>query len=572
MAYLLGTRRGLRRLRLGPRHVRRPRPRPSPEPAQGAPPGATRRRSTYDEMVAFKRAVVRALGGDRDRHRCSIPRSARAQCIADGSLPGRAGPHRRHRGHRLRGAADGARQPRPARAGASSRRSAWARRPRSCSSTTTPTPPTPPTRSGSSPTSPRPAAPPTSPCSSSRSAFDLRRGQAHRRGAPAASSSRPRGGSTALGGDVLKAEFPYDPSVDRRGRAGRDACAELDAASPVPWVLLSGGVDDATFERQVDGRLPGRGVSGVLVGRSVWAPSATLPAAERDAWLATEGRARLARLVAPRRRRWARRGAPALGPRPAAPEPRRARLVRAVLTVPMHRGPGQRDLDLLVVGEINPDVVVPGPGSAAGASGRPSGCVDGDPARRSAARPSITACGAARLGLRVAMVGVVGDDALGRFMLEAMADARPRRRGRAGSTRPPTGARVILSATARTGRSSRRRARSPTSARRDVPAAPPRAGAPRPRRQLLPPAAARPRTCRRCSGRPGRAGRDDVSLDPNWDPSGRWDGGFAAAGRRDRRPPAQRRRGGAGSTGSTTSTAAARSRSPAVGAGADWSP
>jgi tagatose 1,6-diphosphate aldolase len=99
----------------------------------------------------------------------------------------------------------------------------------------------------------------------------------------------------ALGGDVLKAEFPYDPGV-RDEAAWADACAELDATSPVPWVLLSGGVDDATFERQVDVACRA-GASGVLVGRSVWAPAATLPPAERDAWLATEGRARLGRLA-----------------------------------------------------------------------------------------------------------------------------------------------------------------------------------------------------------------------------------------------------------------------------------
>ncbi len=101
---------------------------------------------------------------------------------------------------------------------------------------------------------------------------------------------------TAIGGDVLKAEFPFDASIDDEGRWA-EACAELDEASRVPWVLLSGGVDDATFERQV--RVACRaGASGVLVGRSVWAPAATLPPAARDAWLANEGRARLERLAA----------------------------------------------------------------------------------------------------------------------------------------------------------------------------------------------------------------------------------------------------------------------------------
>ena len=114
---------------------------------------------------------------------------------------------------------------------------------------------------------------------------------------------------TALGADVLKAEFPYDAAVDDAG-AWRDACAELDAATPVPWVLLSGGVDDATFERQVAVACRA-GASGVLVGRSVWADAATMGPAERDGFLATTGRERLGRLAAlvdeqgaPWRERW----------------------------------------------------------------------------------------------------------------------------------------------------------------------------------------------------------------------------------------------------------------------------
>jgi tagatose 1,6-diphosphate aldolase len=99
---------------------------------------------------------------------------------------------------------------------------------------------------------------------------------------------------TEIGGDVLKAEFPYDASVSDRGH-WRDACAELDAASTVPWVLLSGGVDDATFEAQVETACTA-GASGVLVGRSVWAEAATLRAEQRRAFLTTQGRARLGRL------------------------------------------------------------------------------------------------------------------------------------------------------------------------------------------------------------------------------------------------------------------------------------
>jgi tagatose 1,6-diphosphate aldolase len=100
---------------------------------------------------------------------------------------------------------------------------------------------------------------------------------------------------TEIGGDVLKAEFPYDAAVTDRAR-WREACEELDVASALPWVLLSGGVDDATFENQASTACAA-GASGVLVGRSVWADGARMPAAAREAFLMTIGRARLRRLA-----------------------------------------------------------------------------------------------------------------------------------------------------------------------------------------------------------------------------------------------------------------------------------
>ncbi len=100
---------------------------------------------------------------------------------------------------------------------------------------------------------------------------------------------------TAIGGDVLKAEFPYDASIADRSR-WRDACEELDAASALPWVLLSGGVDDATFEAQV-ATACASGASGVVVGRSVWAEAATMDPTARTAFLSTVGRDRLRRLA-----------------------------------------------------------------------------------------------------------------------------------------------------------------------------------------------------------------------------------------------------------------------------------
>jgi sugar/nucleoside kinase (ribokinase family) len=78
-----------------------------------------------------------------------------------------------------------------------------------------------------------------------------------------------------------------------------------------------------------------------------------------------------------------------------------------------------RDIDVLVVGEINPDIVV----------------ADADPVPvfgqverivRSislavGSSSAIFACGAARLELRVAFCGVAGDDPFGRFMLDELA-------------------------------------------------------------------------------------------------------------------------------------------------------
>jgi len=100
------------------------------------------------------------------------------------------------------------------------------------------------------------------------------------------------------------------------------------------------------------------------------------------------------------------------------------------------------DLDVLVLGEINPDVIVRAadPRPAFGQAERLVDSIDLVIGSSSA----IFACGTARLGLRTALVGVVGDDAMGRFMLDAL-----RARGvRVGACRVdpvvPTGTSVIL--------------------------------------------------------------------------------------------------------------------------------
>jgi len=77
------------------------------------------------------------------------------------------------------------------------------------------------------------------------------------------------------------------------------------------------------------------------------------------------------------------------------------------------------DIDILVVGEINPDIVIsdPDPVPVFGEVERIVRSIGMTVGSSSA----IFACGAARLELRVAFCGVVGDDVFGRFMLDEMA-------------------------------------------------------------------------------------------------------------------------------------------------------
>ena len=74
------------------------------------------------------------------------------------------------------------------------------------------------------------------------------------------------------------------------------------------------------------------------------------------------------------------------------------------------------ELDLLVVGDINADLVLRG-GDLVPAFGQREQLVD-SASLVLGGSGAIVAAGAAKLGLRVAMAGCVGDDALGRAMLD----------------------------------------------------------------------------------------------------------------------------------------------------------
>jgi sugar/nucleoside kinase (ribokinase family) len=73
--------------------------------------------------------------------------------------------------------------------------------------------------------------------------------------------------------------------------------------------------------------------------------------------------------------------------------------------------------DILVAGEINPDLVVAG--NVVPEFGQVEKLVN-SATLTIGSSSAIFACGAARLGLKVAFIGVCGDDIFGRFMLEEM--------------------------------------------------------------------------------------------------------------------------------------------------------
>jgi sugar/nucleoside kinase (ribokinase family) len=76
------------------------------------------------------------------------------------------------------------------------------------------------------------------------------------------------------------------------------------------------------------------------------------------------------------------------------------------------------ELDLLVIGEINPDLILQGH-DVTPAFGQAEKLVD-HATLTIGSSSVIFACGAARLGLKVVFVGIVGDDVFGHFMLSQM--------------------------------------------------------------------------------------------------------------------------------------------------------
>ena len=181
------------------------------------------------------------------------------------------------------------------------------------------------------------------------------------------------------------------------------------------------------------------------------------------------------------------------------------------------------DLDLLVLGDCNPDLVLRG-GDLRPRFGQAEQLVD-EARLVVGGSGAIMACGAARLGLRTALVGVVGDDALGRWLLDQLAGRGVDVGGCVVDPARPTGLTVVLS---EPGDRAILTAVGTIAALRAEDVDPERRRAARHLHASS--------YYLQAALRPGLAGlfrearRDGrgTSLDPNWDPAGTWDGGLHA--------------------------------------------
>jgi tagatose 1,6-diphosphate aldolase len=84
--------------------------------------------------------------------------------------------------------------------------------------------------------------------------------------------------------DILKLEFPCDFKFEQDNHVWETACAGITETSPVPWLLLSAGVDFPVFRDQVEVACR-TGASGFVAGRAIWKEAAQLTGKERTEFL-----------------------------------------------------------------------------------------------------------------------------------------------------------------------------------------------------------------------------------------------------------------------------------------------
>ncbi|MDQ6605486.1 MAG: PfkB family carbohydrate kinase, partial [Actinomycetota bacterium] len=99
-------------------------------------------------------------------------------------------------------------------------------------------------------------------------------------------------------------------------------------------------------------------------------------------------------------------------------------------------------LDLLVIGDCNPDLVLFGEGVEP-TFGQVERTID-QARLEIGGSATLTACAAARLGLRTALVSVVGDDVFGRFMRDSLDERGVQTTWCTFDAEMPTGLTVVL--------------------------------------------------------------------------------------------------------------------------------
>jgi sugar/nucleoside kinase (ribokinase family) len=177
-------------------------------------------------------------------------------------------------------------------------------------------------------------------------------------------------------------------------------------------------------------------------------------------------------------------------------------------------------LDLVVLGDCNPDLLVTG--AAEPEFGQVERIVD-DARLVIGGSAAITACGAARLGLHTGLVAVVGDDCLGRFMRESLVERGVDVTGVTVDDERPTGISIVLV------REGDRAILTALGTIPDLSGDTLDRVAVRDARHLHVSSfflQARLRDNLPSLFAEVRAAGSTVSIDPNWDPRGEWDGGL----------------------------------------------
>lgn len=84
--------------------------------------------------------------------------------------------------------------------------------------------------------------------------------------------------------DVLKLEFPHDAAFNKDEKEWEKACVDITHTSPVPWVLLSAGVEFDIFKRQAKVACEA-GASGYVAGRAIFQEAAAMQGSAREDFL-----------------------------------------------------------------------------------------------------------------------------------------------------------------------------------------------------------------------------------------------------------------------------------------------